>query len=135
MILAFLLITILLFAEILSKRKFTGIKAVIALLAFAAVIASLFLIRENDVNHWGMKEVSTSKTESLTPSIRKNGLYLLLYQQLGTKKAENERVYLYKTDNTQTRFKKTSLKNFKAKVEKNVRPKRFIRLQFPVIGR
>ncbi|MBO1299333.1 MULTISPECIES: DUF4811 domain-containing protein [unclassified Enterococcus] len=77
-------------------------------------VLSLGLIVGNITNHFGMKEVTETKTTPIVSSADQSEVNMLLYKSLGD---GTEKVYLYRTDDKQKEPKATGTKNETNKVE------------------
>ncbi|WP_424349985.1 DUF4811 domain-containing protein [Latilactobacillus sp. 5-91] len=102
----------LFFASIFGQKMWRPILMTIFGLTF---IASLFFIVQNDHNHYGMKTVTETKTQTLVSSADK-GMSMLLYHPLGN---GTEKVYLYRTDVHQSKPKATQTEKTTNNVQKN----------------
>ncbi|MDT2828663.1 MAG: DUF4811 domain-containing protein [Enterococcus viikkiensis] len=115
MIFAITIISVLAFAltNIFAKKTWQTILSVI----FAAIfLVSLGFITANDHYHYGMKKVTETTTQTLTSSVNSKKMNLLLYQPLGN---GTEKVYLYKTNESQKKPKPTGTDHVTNVVKKN----------------
>ena len=103
----------LFFASIFGQKMWRPILMTIFGLTF---IASLFFIVQNDHNHYGMKTVTETKTQTLVSSADAKGMSMLLYHPLGN---GTEKVYLYRTDIHQSKPKATQTEKTTNSVQKN----------------
>ncbi|SON72667.1 DUF4811 domain-containing protein [Latilactobacillus sakei] len=103
----------LFFASIFGQKMWRPILMTIFGLTF---IASLFFIVQNDHNHYGMKTVTETKTQTLVSSADAKGMSMLLYHPLGN---GTEKVYLYRTDSHQSKPKATQTEKTTNSVQKN----------------
>ena len=83
------------FAKKLGKHSFSIIFAAIFLVSLGFIIA-------NDHDHYGMKRVTETTTQSLTSSADSKDMKMLLYQHLVT---EKKKFFLYKTNESQIKPK------------------------------
>ncbi|ARQ92397.1 DUF4811 domain-containing protein [Levilactobacillus brevis] len=67
----------------------------LTILAVAGVVASIFFIVKNDHDHYGMHNVTETKTQRIYSASPSKNLPMMLYQSIGT--ADKHRVYVYKT--------------------------------------
>lgn len=103
MIFVVTIISVLAFAltNIFAKKTWQTILSV----AFAAIfLISLGFITANDHYHYGMKKVTETTTQTLTSTADNKAMKMLLYQPLGNGK---EKIYLYKTNESQKKPKPT----------------------------
>lgn len=117
MIFAITIISVLAFASsnIFAKKTWQTILSVV----FAAIfLVSLGLITANDHYHYGMKKVTETTTQTLTSTADSKGINMLLYQPLGN---GTEKVYLYKTNESQKKPKTTGTDHVSNVVKKNQR--------------
>lgn len=103
MIFAITIISVLAFAltNIFAKKTWQTILSII----FAAIfLVSLVFITANDHYHYGMKKVTETTTQTLVSAAAGKNTNMLLYQPLGN---GTEKVYLYKTNESQKKPKPT----------------------------
>ena len=102
MIFVITIISVIAFAltNIFAKKAWQTFLSII----FAAIfLVSLGFIIANDHDHYGMKRVTETTTQSLTSSADSKDMKMLLYQPLGN----GEKVFLYKTNESQIKPKST----------------------------
>ncbi|MEQ7032038.1 DUF4811 domain-containing protein [Enterococcus avium] len=103
MIFVITIISVIAFAltNIFAKKAWQTFLSII----FAAIfLVSLGFIIANDHDHYGMKRVTETTTQSLTSSADSKDMKMLLYQPLGN---GEEKVFLYKTNESQIKPKST----------------------------
>ncbi|MFC6180629.1 DUF4811 domain-containing protein [Lactiplantibacillus daowaiensis] len=71
-----------------------------------ALVGSLVGVVANDSHHFGMKQVTTTKTTTLASAGSSKAMDLLLYQSVGT--ADKHRVYIYKQTASQKKVSHTA---------------------------
>lgn len=99
--------------NIFAKKAWQTILSVI----FAAIfLVSLGFITANDHYHYGMKKVTETTTQTLTSTANNKDMSMLLYQPLGN---GTEKVYLYKTNESQKKPKTTGTNHVTNIVKKN----------------
>lgn len=97
--------TILLFVFMVSVNK-TALRYLLSGLSAILLVASIFLMVQNDRDHFGMHKVTTTKTQQLVSVSPSKQMSMLLYQTVGT--SGKEKVYIYKTDKNQKKPKTTN---------------------------
>ncbi|HAT55237.1 MAG TPA: DUF4811 domain-containing protein [Lactobacillus sp.] len=70
------------------------------LLSIIVLCGSLFMITQNDHNHFGMHKVTTTTTKRIysASGSSANGVNMVLYQNIGSKGTENVQIYATKAD-------------------------------------
>lgn len=113
MIIFVLIASVIAFAltNVFAKKLWQTLLSLVFGLLF---VLSLGLIVGNITNHFGMEEVTETKTTPLVSSADQSDVNMLLYQSLGD---GTEKVYLYRTDDKQKEPKATGTKNETNKVE------------------
>ncbi|PQC29606.1 DUF4811 domain-containing protein [Enterococcus mundtii] len=113
MIIFVLIASVIAFAltNVFAKKMWQTLLSLVFGLLF---VLSLGLIVGNITNHFGMEEVTETKTTPLVSSADQSDVNMLLYQSLGD---GTEKVYLYRTDDKQKEPKATGTKNETNKVE------------------
>lgn len=113
MIIFVLIASVIAFAltNVFAKKRWQTLLSLVFGLLF---VLSLGLIVGNITNHFGMEEVTETKTTPLVSSADQSDVNMLLYQSLGD---GTEKVYLYRTDDKQKEPKATGTKNETNKVE------------------
>ncbi|WP_165005730.1 DUF4811 domain-containing protein [Enterococcus sp. ZJ1668] len=114
MILGVLIVSLLAFAltNVFAKKSWQTLLSLVFGLIF---VASLGLIVANLSNHFGMEKVTETKTTKIVSSTESDSANMLLYKALGD---GTEKVYLYRTDESQKKPKTTGTDNETNKVEK-----------------
>ena len=115
MIFAITIISVLAFAltNIFAKKTWQTFLSVI----FAAIfLISLGFITANDHYHYGMKKVTETTTQTLTSTADNKNMNMLLYQPLGD---GTEKIYLYKTNESQKKSKTTGTDHVTNTVKKD----------------
>lgn len=103
MIFVVTIISVLAFAltNIFAKKTWQTVLSII----FAGIfLISLALITANDHYHYGMKKVTETTTQTLLSTADNKDMNMLLYQPLGD---GTEKIYLYKTNDSQKKPKTT----------------------------
>lgn len=103
MIFVVTVISVLAFAltNIFAKKTWQTVLSII----FAGIfLISLALITANDHYHYGMKKVTETTTQTLLSTADNKDMNMLLYQPLGD---GTEKIYLYKTNDSQKKPKTT----------------------------
>lgn len=95
-----------------KKRWQTGVSLVFIALFFV----SLILVVANDHYHFGMKKQTSETTQTLVSSTPNAQANMLLYQPLGN---GTEKVYLYRTNESQKKPQPTGTDSVTNRVEKN----------------
>lgn len=95
-----------------KKRWQTGV----SLLFIALFLISLVLVVANDHYHFGMKKQTETTTQTLVSSTPNAQAKLLLYQPLGN---GTEKVYLYRTNESQKKPQPTGTDHVSNRVVKN----------------
>lgn len=115
MIFAITIISVLAFAliNIFAKKTWQTFLSII----FAGIfLISLGFITANDHYHYGMKKVTETTTQTLTSTADNKDMKMLLYQPLGN---GTEKIYLYKTNESQKKPKTTGTDHVSNRVKKN----------------
>lgn len=115
MIFAVIILSVLAFAglNVFARNRWqTALSFVFALLFFGG----LALMTANDHYHFGMKKITETTTKSLVSSSDNKDMNLLLYQPLGD---GTEKVYVYKTDEKQTKPFSTGTDHVTNEVKEN----------------
>lgn len=105
MIFVVTIISVLAFAltNIFAKKTWQTVLSII----FAGIfLISLALITANDHYHYGMKKVTETTTQTLLSTADNKDMNMLLYQPLGD---GTEKIYLYKTNDSQKKPKTTGV--------------------------
>jgi len=103
MIFVVTVISVLAFAltNIFAKKNWQTVLSI----SFAGIfLISLALITANDHYHYGMKKVTETTTQTLLSTADNKDMNMLLYQPLGD---GTEKIYLYKTNDSQKKPKTT----------------------------
>lgn len=113
LIIAVLSVVAFAFTNIFAKKSWQTFLSVI----FAGVfILSLSLIVANDHYHYGMEKETVTTTKTLTSSGSNSPINMLLYQPLGN---GTEKVYLYKTNESQKKLSHTGTDKVVNKVKEH----------------
>lgn len=112
------IISVLAFAltNIFAKKTWQTALSMIFAVVF---LLSLGFITANDHYHYGMKQLTETTTQTLTTAADNKDIDLLLYKPLGN---GTEKVYLYKTNDSQDKPKPTGtdhVKNIVKNTQKN----------------
>lgn len=112
MIIGVLIISLLAFAlvNVFAKKAW---QTVLSLIFGAVFVGALGLIVANVSNHFGMERVTETTTKKIVSSAD-SGANLLLYKELGD---GTEKIYLYKTKDSQKKPTATGTDNVTNKVE------------------
>lgn len=115
MIFVVTIISVLAFAltNIFAKKTWQTILSVVFAVIF---LISLGFITANDHYHYGMKKVTETTTQTLSSTADNKAMKMLLYQPLGNGK---EKIYLYKTNESQKKPKPTGTDHVSNTVKKN----------------
>lgn len=115
MIFVVTIISVLAFAltNIFAKKTWQTILSVVFAVIF---LISLGFITANDHYHYGMKKVTETTTQTLSSTADNKAMKILLYQPLGNGK---EKIYLYKTNESQKKPKPTGTDHVSNTVKKN----------------
>ena len=101
LILSFIFVLLFFVLFVTQKGK---VQTAISLVFAALFVVGLGLSISNEDFHFGMKQVTTTKTMPLVSAVPTKEMNLLMYQPLGT---EGEKIYLYRTSDQQKKPKQS----------------------------